>query len=593
MTVYSDDTIQDIIHSNDIVDIISGYVNLKRAGRNYTGLCPFHREKTPSFMVSPEKQIYHCFGCGEGGNALTFIMKAEGAEFVEALEILAHRAGIELKAQLTDYDKKRKEEKDRIYLLNTEAANHFYRNLYSDAGKIARDYLYNRKLDDETIKKFGLGFSINQNEMFNYLKSKGYTESEILKSAIVEKKENRYVDKFRNRLMFPIVDTRDRVIAFGGRVLDDSKPKYINSPDTVIYSKGRNLFALNVVKKQKIERILIVEGYMDTISLHQRGVNNVVASLGTALTQEQAKLLSRYSKNIIVGYDSDEAGQAATLRGLDILNSAGCEVKVLKLDAQDVKDPDEYIIKYGSGRFTRLLDNAMTLIEYKMTLLLKKYDISKIDEKVKFLNEMAQILATLKNDIEIDAYVKKVSEYTGITSQPIYAEINKIKFKFSNDLKNVVSTKNWVPVNKKEKEQNVDITKKAEMYIIFLLLEKNVNIYNLIKQKVNIADIQNKKYREIIEVLYSYYENELYKSMDIFQLFSSEEDLNILSSTICLEYTNENIGKIIDDISKAIRKNKLQQRKLEITQLLSSGNVENANILEKELSDILIEIKKI
>ena len=593
MAIYSEDLIQEIINANDIVEVVSGYVQLKRAGRNYTGLCPFHKEKTPSFMVSPDKQIYHCFGCGEGGNVITFTMKTEGLEFVEALEMLAQRVGITLKSSGSIYDQKNKEEKSRIFALNVEVANHFYKNLYSQEGKIALEYLYNRKLDDDTIKKFGLGFSVNRNEMYEYLKSKGFTENEILKSAIVEKKENRYVDKFRNRLMFPIVDTRDRVIAFGGRVLDNTKPKYINSPDTVIYNKGKNLFALNVVKRQRVDRILIVEGYMDTISLHQRGVGNVVASLGTALTIEQAKLLSRYTKEIIVGYDSDEAGQAATLRGLDILTSVGCNVKVLQLDASDVKDPDEYIIKYGSGRFNKLLDNAITLVEYKLKLLLKKYDISKIDEKIKFLNEMAKILASIDNDIEVDAYVKKVSEYTAITEQPIYAEINKLKFKYSNDLKNISTTQKWVSLKSKKKEQNVNVMQKAELYIIFLLLEKDVEIYNTIKKYINLEYIEDKKYRELIEILYSYYENELYKKMDVYQLFSEEEDLKILSSTISLEYSKDNIDKIIEDISKTLNKNRLEKRKNEITQLIASGNGDNIYDLEKELSQILIDIKKI
>ncbi len=592
MAGYSEEVIQEVINANDIVDVVSGYVQLKRAGRNYTGLCPFHKEKTPSFIVSPDKQIYHCFGCGEGGNVISFVMKVEGIDFMDTIELLAQKAGITLQRQMTPYNQKMKDEKDRIYMLNKEVANHFYKNLYSQSGKSALEYLYNRKLDDETIKKFGLGFSINRNEMFDFLKEKGYTETEILKSAIVEKKENRYVDKFRNRLMFPIVDIRDRVIAFGGRVMDNSKPKYINSPDTVIYSKGKNLFALNVVKKQRVDKILIVEGYMDTISLHQRGINNVVASLGTALTVEQAKLLSRYCKEIVVGYDSDEAGQAATLRGLDILSSAGCEVKVLQLDTKDVKDPDEYIIKYGSGRFNNLINNAITLVEYKLNLLLSKYDITKIDEKVKFLNEMAKVLAVIDNDIEIDVYVKKISDDTGITKEPIYAEINKLKFKYANDLKNISAISEKTNL-KLKKANNNNITQKAELYIIFLLLEKNINIYNLIKQKVNLDYIENLKYKEIIEVLYSYYENELYKSMDALQLFSNDEELQIISSTICLEYNDNNIGKIIEDIAKTLLKNKLEKRKIEISKILTQENIEDKEELEKELSEILIKIKRI
>ncbi len=591
MAGYSENTIQDVINSNDIVNIISEYVTLKRAGRNYMGLCPFHREKTPSFVVSPDKQIYHCFGCGEGGNVISFVMKIENIEFIEALEKLAIKAGIELKPINTGYVDNNKDVKEKIFKINQEAANYWYKNLYSTKGKVALDYLYKRKLDDETIKKFGLGYSNNINEMFEYLKSKGFTENEILKSVIVEKKETRYVDKFRNRLMFPIVDTKDRVIAFGGRVMDDSKPKYINSPDTLIYSKSRNLYGLNIVKKQKLEKILIVEGYMDTISVHQRGISIAVASLGTALTEEQARLLKRYSTEVVIGYDADSAGQAATLRGLDILNNAGCIVKVLRLDTNDVKDPDEYIIKYGSGRFNNLINSAITLVEFKLQILLNKYNIDIVDEKIKFLNEMAVVLASINNEIERDVYVKQISEKTGISSEPIYAQINKIQFKFSNDMKNMQKT-NYINIKKVTKDDNV--IDKLEKYLIFLLLEKNKDIYNKIKEKISVEDITNDKYRGIIQKLYSFYENEYNANIDIVSLFKNDEEIQIVTSTICLEYSIDNINKIINDLYKNIQKNKLENEKSEILNKLKQENIKDKQQeLEKQLSQILIKINKL
>lgn len=590
MAIYSEDAIEEVINSNDIVDIVSGYVQLKRAGRNYMGLCPFHREKTPSFVVSPDKQIYHCFGCGQGGNVISFIMKLENLEFVDALEYLANRAGIELKPIKTNFIDKNKDIKDRIYAINLEAANHFYMNLYSPSGKAALEYLYKRKLDDNTIKKFGLGYSNNTNEMFNFLKSKGFTEDEILKSAIVEKKENRYVDKFRNRLMFPITDIRDRVIAFGGRVMDDSKPKYINSPETLVYSKGKTLFALNIAKREKLDKVLIVEGYMDTISLHQRGISNVIASLGTALTQEQAKLIRKYTTNVIIGYDSDSAGQAATLRGLDILNSVGCEVKVLRLDADDVKDPDEYIIKYGSGRFNRVMENALTLVEFKLQILMNNFNLDKVDEKIKFLNEMAKVLASISNDIERNVYVDKISKMTGISVEPINAEINKLRFKYDSDLKNVNMSRPVMTINRQNIKKDLSLTDKVEKYIIFLLLEKDTNIYNKLKERIKVEDIRNDKYREVINKLYNYYlEN---SNADIMGIFN-EEETNIITSTICLNYNIDNIDKTIDDIYKTVRKIKLQDRKEEILIALKESKMEDKEQLEKELSEILISLSKI
>jgi len=589
VAIYSEEMIQEVINSNDIVDVVSEYVQLKRAGRNYTGLCPFHREKTPSFVVSPDKQIYHCFGCGKGGNVLSFVMDIENLEFVDALQHLANRAGMELKAVDTGYIDRNKDLRERLYSINLEAANYWYTNLYKPTGKVALDYLYNRKLDDNTIKKFGLGYCNNATEMYNYLKSKGFTEEEILKSSLVEKKDTRYVDKFRDRLMFPIIDVRGRIIAFGGRVLNDSKPKYINSPESIIYSKARNLFGLNIAKKEKLDRILIVEGYMDTISLHQRKIPYVVASLGTALTEEQAKLLRKYSSNVVIGYDADGAGQAATLRGLDILTKAGCEVKVLQLDKDDVKDPDEYIIKYGSGRFENLVENAITLVEFKLQLLLKKYDINKIDEKIKFLNEMAVVLASITNEIERDVYVDNISKTTGIGKDPIYAEINKLKLKFTTDLKNV--TDNRVLLNQKTIKKDETVIEKTEKYIIYLLLENNSDIYNQIKEKISLDYIQTEKFRNIIKKLFDYYETNN-KVKDIVTIFSEEEDINIISSTICLDYNTKGVEKIVNDIYKTLKKNKLEKQKYEILNKLKEENTENKQELELELSKILIDLNK-
>ena len=336
MARYSDEIIDEVRQNNDIVDIISQYVHLKRSGRNYFGLCPFHNEKSPSFSVSPEKQIFHCFGCGVGGNVFTFLTKIEGINFVEAIQMLADRANIQLPTLENNQDSAREILKAKVYKVNEFTANYYHENLYKPQAKEAQEYIKKRKLTNDTLKAFKIGFSGKFDELYEELKKQGFEEREILESGLVNKNERgQFIDRYRNRLMFPICDVRGRVIAFGGRVLDDSKPKYINSPENVVYSKGRHLFGLNVAKKYDIKKkLLIVEGYMDVISLHQRGIHNVVASLGTALTQQQGYLLRNSTEQIILSYDSDEAGQTAKLRAMEILQNMGCDIRVLQMEEQ-------------------------------------------------------------------------------------------------------------------------------------------------------------------------------------------------------------------------------------------------------------------
>ena len=355
MVRYSDELIDEIRSKNDIVDIISQYVVLKRSGRNFFGLCPFHKEKSPSFSVSPDKQIFHCFGCGVGGNVFHFVEKIENLGFIESLEMLADRAGINLPTISNSVDDKLLKLKSKVYDINAETAKFYHENLYKPTSKEAQNYIKKRKLDNRTLKNFLIGYSGNFNELYVHLKSKGFTDEEILTSGLVNKNDNgKFIDRFRRRLMFPIQDTRNRVIAFGGRVLDDSKPKYINSSENIVYSKGKHLFGLNVAKKEHLKKIIIVEGYMDAISLHQRGITNAVASLGTALTESQGRLLRKSSEQVIIGYDADGAGQAATVRGLEILQNLGCDIRILQIEG--AKDPDEFVTKYGPERFLKYVE---------------------------------------------------------------------------------------------------------------------------------------------------------------------------------------------------------------------------------------------
>ena len=426
--LYSDELIEEIRNANDIIDIISQYVTLKRSGRNYFGLCPFHKEKSPSLSVSPDKQIFHCFGCGVGGNVIHFISKIEGLNFKDAIEFLAERAGIALPASENARDIYKQELKAKVYEINEIAAKFYHDNLYKPYSKNAQEYVKKRKLDNQTLKAFLIGYaSPNYNELYNYLKKNGFTDEQILASSLVNRTENgKFIDRFRNRFMIPIQDIRGKVIAFGGRVLDESKPKYINSPENIVYSKGRNLFGLNIAKKFDTTKLLIVEGYMDAISLYQRGITNVVASLGTAMTEAQGRLLRMYAKQIILGYDSDGAGQAAIVRGMDILTAMGCDVRVLQMEG--AKDPDEYVIKYGSGRFLKLMDDAISLVEYKVKIVKRNSKIKNNNDKIKYLNDMAKILVSVDNKIEQEVYIDRLSSEYKISKEAIYAQINKIRY---------------------------------------------------------------------------------------------------------------------------------------------------------------------
>ena len=448
MVRYSDELIDDIKSKNDIIDIISQYVILKRSGRNFFGLCPFHKEKSPSFSVSPDKQIFHCFGCNVGGDVFRFVSKIENVGFPEAVEILAERAGIEVPSYNSEVDSETAKLKSKVYEINQIAAEFYHENLYKPTAKKAQEYVKKRKLDNATLKNFLIGYSGTNNELYSILKEKNFTEREILESNLVYKtQDGKYIDRFRGRLMFPIQDIRNRVIAFGARVLmeeDERKrleasgkktPKYINSQEGIVYSKGRNLYGMNVAKKfeNKMKKIIIVEGYMDAISLHQRGIHNVVASLGTALTEGQGHLLRNNSEQVIIGYDSDGAGQAATMRGLEILQNMGCDIRILQIEG--AKDPDEFVIKYGPERFLKYVDNAISLVEYKIKNLRATLDIEQANDKIKFLKEIANVLTRIDNEIEKEVDIEKISLEYKIPKEAIYSEISKL------ENKNAVSSK--------------------------------------------------------------------------------------------------------------------------------------------------------
>ena len=405
----------------DIVDLVSRYVSLKKSGSNYFGLCPFHNEKTASFSVAPDKQIFHCFGCGAGGGPIRFVMKIEGLEFPDAVRFLAKQYGMEVPEDTADRGQRQR--RDRLLELMKEAARWFYAQLHAPRGKAPMEYFVRRSLSKRTMNNFGLGYAPDSfHALLDAMTAKGYTKEELFAAGlIVRSPKGTYYDKFRNRVMFPIIDIRGDVIAFGGRVMDDSKPKYLNSPETMIFNKSRNLFAMNIAKKTKSDYFLLAEGYMDVIALHQAGFDSAVASLGTSLTEEQARLLSRYTKNVIICYDADNAGQNAAQRAIDILGRAGLSVRVLRIPG--AKDPDEFIKEHGAEAFRKLIERSENHIMYRLQNIQDKYDLTQDDQRVLFLKEAAREVASLENAVEREVYTARAAKTAGVTAQAFSIEV--------------------------------------------------------------------------------------------------------------------------------------------------------------------------
>lgn len=596
MVRYSDELLDEIKSKNDIVDIVSQYVVLKRAGRNYMGLCPFHKEKSGSFCVSPDKQIFHCFGCGVGGNVFHFISKIENLNFKESVEMLANRAGVELPVSGNFEDDKLAKLKSRVYEVNKCAAEFYHENLYKPTAKPGQEYVKKRHLDNKTLKAFKIGYSGRFNELYTELKSKGFTEEEILASCLVNKNpDGKFIDRFRNRLMFPIFDTHERVIAFGGRVLDDSKPKYINSPEDIVYSKGRHLFAFNIARKYNSKTIIMVEGYMDAVSLHQRGIHNAVASLGTALTEAQGRLLRRSCEKVIIGYDADGAGQAATLRGLEILQNLGCDIRILQIEG--AKDPDEFVVKYGPERFQMYVDKAISLVEFKVKMLKKSLDLDNVNDKIKFLNEVAKIVAKVENSMEREVYVDKISLEYKVSKDAIYAEINKLLYANSRTEqkleKKVVPVKN---VSIQQDEQPVDVkTKRLESLVIYLLINYPDKSFERLKKLIDNNVIKIERNKAIINKLYEEHEKGNINIENILDLFEDEITVNYLSGIMSSDFEITDVDKCIEDVLVAYRKELLLQRRNEILGKIDNNDLTKEEVanLEAQLNEVIIQLAKI
>ncbi len=419
--------IDELVARNPIEEVVGQYVNLRRSGANLFGLCPFHGEKTASFSVAPDKGIYYCFGCHKGGGVINFQMEIEGLSYPDAVRALAKRAGMEVPED--DQYRNRYQEQERLWALCKEAARYFHRQLYTPEGAAGLDYARKRGMTKAVLTSFGIGFAPDSwDGLVKAMHAKGYTDKELIGAGLVsesQKKQGAIYDRFRNRLMFPIIDVRGNVIGFGGRVMDNSTPKYLNSPETLIFNKRKNLFALNFAKKSKQGFLILVEGYMDALSLHQYGFDCAVASLGTALTEDCAALLTRYTDRVVLIYDGDAAGQKATQRAIPILEKAGLQVNVLQM--RDAKDPDEFLKKFGADRFKLLLQESSNRVEYQLGAILKKYDLTQDDQRVDYLQEAARLICTLGSPVRQEVYGRRVAETAKISYDAVKIEVDKAR----------------------------------------------------------------------------------------------------------------------------------------------------------------------
>ncbi|EOS80198.1 DNA primase [Dorea sp. 5-2] len=516
---YSDEVIEEVRSKNDIVDVISGYVKLQKKGRDYFGLCPFHNEKSPSFSVSRLKQMYYCFGCGAGGNVFTFLMEYENYSFSEALKYLADRAGVELPQQ--EYSREARERADMKAILleiNKAAAQYYYVQLKSGPGARALSYLKDRELSDDTIKAFGLGYSNKySDDLYQYLKSKGYTSEHISKAGLISVDERQGAsDKFWNRVMFPIMDVNSRVIGFGGRVMGDGKPKYLNSPETMIFDKSRNLYGLHRARSSKKPYFLLCEGYMDVISLHQAGFTNAVASLGTALTPGHASLIKRYVQEVYLTYDSDEAGTRAALRAVPILKEVGITAKVIRMDPY--KDPDEFIKNLGPDAFKERIRDARNGFMFSLEVLERSYDMASPEGKTGFMREAARRLTEFDEEIERNNYIEAVAAAYRVG----YEELRRLVSKVAVQTGQAKPAERPKTANPRAKGKE-DGMKKSQKILLTWLIEDEA-IFRQIEQYITPADFTGDLFRTVAELLYSQYAAGDVNPAKIMNHFTDEEE---------------------------------------------------------------------
>ncbi len=518
--MYSRQIIDEVISRNDIVDVISGYIKLKKNGSSYVGLCPFHNEKSPSFSVSGSRQLYHCFGCGAGGNVVTFVMEYEKFTFPEAVKLLADRVNMELpEVEYNEQERRERGIRDKLLEINKLAATYYYKQLRTEHGKLGLDYLKKRGLSDETIQRFGLGYSAQGSSIYRYLKEQGY-DDDILKESGLFSYERGINDKFFNRVMFPIMDINNKVIGFGGRVMGDAKPKYLNSPETKLFDKSRNLYGLNIARASRKDNLIICEGYMDVISLHQAGFNQAVASLGTALTPGQARLMKRYTDNVLITYDSDEAGIKAAMRAIPILKEAGLSTKVINM--QPYKDPDEFIKALGAEAFQERIDKAGNSFMYEISVLERNYDRSDPEGETNFERSVAGKLITFSERLERDNYMKAVCRefninYDGMREMVAHYGSREGIISSRPD----ADTRLAVPIRKK-RESGV---RQAEKILLTWMIDDS-NIFAKVREYIQPEDFIDPLLNDVAAKLYEQFDAGSVNPASIINTYDTEEEHN-------------------------------------------------------------------
>ena len=580
---YSDDLIEEIRMRNDIVDVISGYVKLQRKGSSYFGLCPFHNEKSPSFSVSPSKQMYYCFGCGAGGNVFTFLMEYENYSFMEALRVLADRAGIQLPQQ--EYSQEAKEQADlkaTLLEVNKLAAKYYYYQLRRENGAQGMAYLKGRELSEETINRFGLGYSDKfSNDLYRYLKSKNYSDEILRQSGLFNVDERRGMyDKFWNRVIFPIMDVNNRVIGFGGRVMGDAKPKYLNSPETKIFDKSRNLYGLNIARTSRKKNLIICEGYMDVISMHQAGFNNAVASLGTALTSQQASLLKRYTDEVLIIYDSDEAGVKAALRAIPMLKTAGLATKVINL--KPYKDPDEFIKNMGKEAFQERLDQGMNSFMYELHAMEQQYDMKDPQGKTDFFKETARKMLRFEDEIERNNYIQAVADSYRIEPENLRKMVNRMAMQ-GVGIQEPMKPKSGQN-RPREKQDGYEMSQK----LMLTWLTSYPEIFGQVSQYISPDDFTNPLYHTVAEMLYRQYsDGELNPARLLNNFTDSEEQKEVaavFNARIPLE-TEEERKKALLDVICRLKENSIAHRTAQLAPADMKGLMELMES-KKKLEDL-------
>ncbi len=565
---YPDEIVEEVRSRNDIVDIISGYVRLQKRGSNYFGLCPFHNEKSPSFSVSPGKQMYYCFGCGAGGNVITFLMEYENYTFAEALKVLADRAGVPLPQEDNSREAKAREElRTTLLKINKLAASFFYWQLHQPQGEIGYRYFKNRALTDETIKRFGLGFAGKSGGLYQFLKGKGYDDAILKETGLFAIEERGARDKFWNRVMFPIMDVNNRVIGFGGRVMGDGTPKYLNSPETKIFDKSRNLYGLNYARTAREDYLLVCEGYMDVIALHQAGFSNSVASLGTALTSQHANLLKRYTNRVILTYDSDGAGIRAALRAIPLLKEAGISTKVLNM--KPYKDPDEFIKNLGADEFRKRIGQARNSFLFEIDVLKENYSMQDPEQKTEFQNQVARKLLEFPEALERDNYMQAVASEYFIN----YEDLRRLVNGLGNRLGAVGDRESLREERQRQKREKEDGIRKSQRLLLTWLIEDE-SLFDKIEGIITAEDFIEPLYHQVAELVFEGHRQGSLNPAAILNHFIDDGDqyreaAALFNAALGESLSNEEQKKAFSETVVKVKKNSLDHASRNVTDAAS------------------------